>query len=1155
MEALTVGGGPHGAETADHTMTFYERLDAAADLLRRRGRVSYRALKREFDLDDAFLEDLRAELVDVQRVARDEGGTLLVWIGDERPAAAPTPDDPVPAPPAPASGGEAERRHVTVMFCDLVGSVALASRLDPEDLGQLLEAYGNAVDEVVRRFGGVIARRVGDSLLIYFGYPHAHEDDAERAVRAGLRIVGALRDLYARLGPALAALRDIPLQVRIGLHTGLAVMGAMGDGAHRDDMAAVGETPNLAARVQGLAEPDAVLFTEATHRLLRGRLVCVPLGSRSLKGITAPVQVYRALREPEVADGGEEAIAPLSPLIGREREVGLLLDRWAQVVEGLGQVVLLSGEAGIGKSHLVHVLKARTVHTPRRLLEARGSSHHQQSAFHPVTELLQRALGFERCPAAEERLARLEDLVSRVGVSPADTVPFLAPLLALPLPEVRYPPLLLSRERRRQRTLETVVALILELAARQPVLLIVEDLHWVDPSTLECLGLLVGQAPTTRLLALFTARPEFRAPWASRAHMTPLTLGRLRRAQIEALIGAVAGGKALPPAVVEQVATKTDGVPLFVEELTKMVLESGLLREDAGHYHLVGPLPPLAIPATLQDSLMARLDRLATVKVVAQIGATIGRTFSYGLLRAVAGLPDPALQRELGDLVEAELLYQRGAPPEATYTFKHALIQEAAYQTLLRSTQQQYHERVARALEAQFPQIVETQPEILAQHYTQAGLGGPASAYWQRAGQRAAERSASAEAISHVTKGLESLADVPDSRERAQRELSLQLMLGPALMAMKGQAAPEVGQAYARARELCRQVEDPAQLFRVLRGLWNVYVVRAELSTAREVAEQLLALAERMDDAGLRVAAHRSLGVTLFYLGELEGARAHLERGLVLYGPIQRGIDAVLYGEDPGVGCGSFLAWTLWLLGDVDQAWQRAEAAVVRARGLSHVPSLAFALNYAARLHQHRRERQATQDVVDELIALSEAHGFAQRLATGRIQRGWARAEGGDLAGGLAEMRESLAAYQATGGEVARPFFLGVLAETYGKAGRPDEGLAAVAEALALAQTHGERWWEAELLRLRGRLLLAQGIDSPAAAEAEASLVEALDRARGQRAKSLELRAAMSLSRLWQDRGKRDQARDLLAAIHGRFTEGFDTADLQEARGLLRELS
>jgi predicted ATPase len=920
-------------------------------------------------------------------------------------------------------------------------------------------------------------------------------------------------------------------------------------------MAAVGETPNLAARLQGLADPDTVLLSEATHRLLRGRLVCAPLGPRALRGIAAPIAVYRAVREPEVADGLEGLGAPLLPLIGREREVGFLLDRWAQVAEGVGQVVLLSGEAGIGKSHLVHAIKVKTAGTPRRLLEARGSPHHQQSAFHPVTELLQRALAFEECPAAEERLARLEDLVTRLRARPADVVPFLAPLLTLPLPETRYPPLLLSRERRRQRTLEAVVALILELAARAPVLLIVEDLHWVDPSTLECLGLLVEQAPTTRLLALFTARPEFRAPWASRAHVTPLTLSRLRRAQIEALIGAVAGGKALPPAVVEHVATKTDGVPLFVEELTKMVLESGLLREEAGRYHLAGPLPPLAIPATLQDSLMARLDRLATVKVVAQIGATIGRTFSYGLLHAVAGLPDAALQRELGDLVEAELLYQRGVPPEATYTFKHALIQEAAYQTLLKSTQQQYHARVARALEAQFPQIAESQPEVLARHYTQAGLGGPAVAYWERAGQRAAERSAAAEAISHVSQALALLANLPDTAERAQRELSLQLMLGPALMAMKGQAAPEVGRAYARARELCRQVEDPAKLFRVLRGLWNVYVVRADLTPARELAEQLLTLARRMDDTGLLVAAHRSLGVTLFYLGELESARTHLARGLTLYASIQRDTDAVLYGEDPAVGCGAFLAWTLWLLGEMDQARQRVDDAVARARRLAHVPSLAFALNYAARLHQHGREREATLAVVEELIALSEAHGFAQRLATGRLQRGWAQADGGDLAGGLAEMRQSLAAYQATGGEVARPFFLAVLAETCAKAGHTDEGLAALAEATALAQTRGERWWEAELHRLRGQLSLAQGPGSPAAVEAEDSLREALDRARGQRAKWLELRAALSLSRLWGDRGKREQARDLLAEVYGRFTEGFDTADLREAQALLRELS
>jgi class 3 adenylate cyclase len=613
-------------------MTLYEQLDRVVELLARRGRASYRALKREFELDDETLEDLKVELVDAQGVARDEGGQTLVWLGS---AVAPPATGHQPALiPAPT----AERRQVTVMFCDLVASTELAARLDPEELRDVLRAYQDVADQVIHALGGVIARYVGDGLLVYFGYPQAHEDDAQRAVRAGLRIIGAVRALHAQLAPRIAALRQTPLRVRIGVHTGLAVMGAIGNGSHRDEMAAVGETPSIAARIEGLAEPDTVVVSNTTRQLLRGAFLCEALGLRPLTGNAAPIALYTIVGEPDASAVADGVAGRLGLLVGREQEVGLLVERWAQATEGVGQVVLVSGEAGIGKSRLVQALKAHAGVEPHTELECRCLRHHEHSAFYPVRDVLRRALDIDASQSSTAQLAQLDEALRHNGGLPRDAGDLLAPLLAPAPAGAGGEAPSLNPERQRRRTLEVVVTLLLELAARQPVLLIVEDLLRVDPSTLEWLALLVEQAPTARLLVPLTARLDFHAPWTSHAHTAPLVLARLRRSQIERLILAVADGKALPPAVIEQAVTKTDGVPLFIEELTKMVLESGLVREAGDHYELAGPLPPLAIPATLQESLMARLDRLDTVKVVAQIGATIGRSFSYRLLHAVSGL-------------------------------------------------------------------------------------------------------------------------------------------------------------------------------------------------------------------------------------------------------------------------------------------------------------------------------------------------------------------------------------------------------------------------------------------------------------------------------------------------------------------------------------
>jgi class 3 adenylate cyclase/DNA-binding NarL/FixJ family response regulator len=690
-------------------MEFFELLDEVAAVLRQRGRVSYRALTRQFDLDDALVEDLKLELIEAQGVAADEAGMFLVArekLADAAPPAAeagassPARPEPGAAPRSteegpgaslptattePAGGEaipdgwgaqEAERRQLSVLFCDLVGSSALAAVLDPEDLRKVLDEYQRLCAGVIERHGGVIARQVGDGLLVNFGYPHAHEDDARRAARAGLAIVAGLPKLNARLARRFAALRTQPLQVRIGLHTGPVVVGALGDSTYRDPMAVVGETPNIAARLQGLAEPDALVVSGATRRLLGATFLCDNLGLHTLMGIAAPIAVHRVRAEREDIEPGEAAIGigRLTPLVGREQEIAVLIGRWERSKDGLGQVVLLTGEAGIGKSRLVQELKAHVAREAHIRLQGRASPYHQQSAFYPFIDLLQRPVHFERADSAETKRDKLAAALRQYQLPVDDLLPWLASLLSLPAEPSAPAPGDLTPQQQRQRTLQALLALVLQPAAREPLLLILEDLHWADPSTLEVLETLLMQAATARILIVLTARQDFHVSWSTSAHLTLLTLTRLRRTQVERVMAAVSGGRVLPPAIVEEVARKTDGVPLFLGEVTKMVLESDLLCEGASGYELAGPLPPLAIPTTLQDSLMARLDRLAATKLVAQLGATIGRSFSYELLRAVAGLDEETLTAELRKLVEAELVYQRGFPPGATYTFKHALI-------------------------------------------------------------------------------------------------------------------------------------------------------------------------------------------------------------------------------------------------------------------------------------------------------------------------------------------------------------------------------------------------------------------------------------------------------------------------------------------------
>jgi class 3 adenylate cyclase len=981
-------------------MTFEEILDQALAMLQRWRRVTYRTLRLQFQLDDEQLATLKDELLYSQPQVVDDAGRGLVWTGDADPPPALAPSPPprgpaerpqaqtAPVAPTPVTphSADAERRQLTVLFCDLVDSTALSSQLDPEEYRDVVRAYQTACTAVVQRYDGHVAQLLGDGLLAYFGYPQAHEDDAHRAIQTGLGIIEAIGTLNTRLEYD----QGLRLAVRLGIHTGLVVVGEIGGGGRQEQLA-LGEVPNVASRIQGLAEPNTIVIRAASYRLVQGYFECQECGAQALRGVSQPIAVYRVLQ----ASGAQSRLEiastrGLTPLVGRESEVALLLERWQQVKAGQGQVVLLTGDAGIGKSRLVQTLKDQVANEPHMRWECRSSAYSQNTALFPLTDLFQRILRFEASETPDAKFAKLKHALSQYRLPLEESVPLFAPVLSLPLPEHHYPPLNLSPQRQRQKTLETIIAIVLELAEHQPVLFILEDLHWTDPTTLEFLGLLVEQVPTAAIYTLLTCRPYFQPAWHHRSYLTEITVNRLSNAQVEQIVAGITDGKTFPAAVLQQILTKTEGIPLFVEELTKAILESGQLKALDGHYELIGSFSTFAIPATLQDSLMARLDRLVTAKAVAQYAAVMGRGFAYDLLQTVSQLDAATLQRELRRLVEAEIVYQRGVLPQAIYVFKHALIQDAAYESLLKSTRQQYHQRIALVLESQFPETAEAQPELLAQHYTEASLIEQAVGYWQKAGQRAVQRAAHVEAIRHLTKGLELLQTLSETPERTQREVDMHIAFGASLIATKGYAAPEVGKTDMSAQQLCQHLEDPYQLFPVLRGLWSYYLVRAELQTAHALGKQLLALAQQVQDAAMLLGAHRALGATLFFLGAADSADTHLAQGLALYDPQQHRAQAFLYGADTGVVCRSHAAHTLWVLGYPDQGLARNDEAVTLAQPIVHPYSLCYVLHMAMVSHQFRREGRAAQERAEACISLAKEQGFPYQMAFGAILHGWA---------------------------------------------------------------------------------------------------------------------------------------------------------------------
>lgn len=1134
-------------------LTFEQCLNETVAMLRRQQRVSYRALKRQFGIDDAFVEDLKSEIVEVLELAADHEGRMLVWKGGGAAATNPVssevpPDGELQArAPAVAPMAGAERRQLTVMFCDLVGSTELSAQLDPEDLRDVLHRYQDETAAAIRRFEGFVAQYLGDGMLIYFGYPQAHEDDAERAIHAGLEILVAMQALNRARFEGRTR-----LSVRIGIHTGPVVVSEVGSGERREHLA-LGETPNVAAKLQALAAPDDLLITAATRRLVEDGFVFAQAPPLALRGRADPVDTYRVLGLREVEPG--PGLASAAPVLGRDTEVQLLAERWARCREGIGQVVLLRGEAGIGKSRLVGSLRERVAPEAGTCITFRCSPYFTNSALHPVITHLAQLLGFTREDTAEARLAKLERALQGYGFADPGTIPLFAALLSIPVPSDRFAPLELSPPELKRRTADALTAWLIEETRRRPVLVVFEDLHWADPSLIELLTLLVEKTPVVPMLLLLVSRPEFRTPpaWDGRSHISPLVLGRFGRADAEALLTQLLRGKTLPADVVRHIVDKTDGVPLFVEELLKTILESGVVEEESGKYRLRGPLLETAIPTTLQDSLMARLDRLASAREIAQIAATLGREFSYDLIRAVAPVDPLALDQALARLVEADLIYVRGAAQGAQYVFKHALIRDAAYQSLLKSRRSFFHDRIARVMDERFPEIRETQPELLAYHYTEAGLADAATDCWQRAAQRAIERSAYLEAIHHLDSALRLNKSLAVTPQATRRELLLLTSYGLALTPTRGYAAPELEQTYARAHELSRQIGEEPEILPLLNGMWSFYLVRAKYEAARELGEQMLRLADRSDSPVARIQANRALGVSLLYAGGLEPGLAHIEKANALYDPERHCAFAFrLNGLDLGVSVLSFAAWGAWLLGRPARALQRIEQMQALAKRVDHPYNSAWVLTFSPWIHQMRREVAQTLAQTEAGIAFATEHGFALFRVMGMILHGWALAMGGRTEEGIEELRRGMEGYFRTGAGSSRVHWSVLLAEAYLAAGRFDEGLRVLREAEE-SQT-GERYYEAELHRMRGELHLARaGGDTMDAGEVRRCFEQALELAHAQGARSLALRAAMSLARLARRSGGTQSADKTLAGVYGTFDEGLESADLQEAAALLKE--
>jgi predicted ATPase len=1037
-------------------------------------------------------------------------------------------------------------------YCALQGSIfspCAGNRYDTLAAAAPISAYQKSVAVTVERFGGFVAKYMGDGVLVYFGYPQAHEDDAERAVRAGLELIQAVGALKS----------SAPLQTRVGIATGLVVVGDLIGAGEAQERGIVGETPNLAARLQGTAEPNIVVIAESTRKLLGNLFELKDLGAKEVKGIAEPVRAWAALRASSFESRFDALHGiGLTALVGREEELELLLRRWSRAKNGEGQVVLLSGEAGIGKSRLTAALMERLAAETHTRLRYFCSPQHTDSALYPIIGQMERAAGFAHDDTAQAKLDKLDAVLAQSFTPPQDVALF-AEMLSLPN-DGRYAAPELTPEQRRQKTLEALTAQLEALSRQKPVLMTFEDAHWADPTSLEAFSRVVNRLKTLGVLLIVTYRPEFEPPWIGRPYVTALILNRLGEGQIAAIIDSITGNKLLWPSVRQDIIERTDGIPLFVEEMTKAVLEAES-ESDAQQTAAAVPSPALAVPASLHASLMARLDRLGGAKDVAQIGSAVGREFPHALLAAVAGKPETELASALDRLIAAGLLFRQGVPPRATYLFKHALVQDAAYGTLLREPRRALHARIAETMESEFAEIAENQPELLARHCAEAGLIEKAASLWGQAGQRSQARSAMVEAVEQFKRALDQIATLPSTPTLRREQINLQVALITPLIHVKGYAAPETKAAAERTRLLIEQAEalgeppeDSLLPFSVLYGYWVTNFVAFNGVAIRELATQCLTLAEKQRETVPLMIGHRLMGHALLLTGDIAEGRAHYDRAIALYDPVKHRPLAMRFGVDIRVAILPFRSLALWVLGYPEAALADADCALHDAREIGHAATLMYALDHATMFaHIHCGTYTAARTELEELLALADEKSAAFWKAFGMMNQGCLFTLTGKASDAVHVITSGMAAYRLTGATIHVPLYLPYLARAHAELGQFDDAWSCIDEAMTVAEAAKQKVYEAEVHRTAGEIALKDS--DPDEAKAQAYFERALQIARQQQAKSWELRAAMSMARLWRDQGKRDEARDLLAPVYGWFTEGFDTRDLKEAKALLEELA
>ena len=1033
---------------------------------------------------------------------------------------------------------QGERRQVTVMFCDLVGSTEMSARLDPEDLRQVLRAYQRVCAETIVRYDGFIAQYLGDGILAYFGYPYTHEDEAERAVRGGLAVLKSIGEM--------GELPTGEFQVRIGIATGPAVIGDLIGHGSISQIAITGKTPNLAARIQQVATPGTLVIAASTRRLVVRKFKCTTLGTHQLKGIGEDLQLWQVLRELSDAEQFEAKRAERIECIGRNRELGLLLDRWQLATEGSGQAVVVSGEAGIGKSRLASALREQLRTEALIRIRLQCAEQYRNSPLQPVINHLRRAADIAVDDLVNAKLDKIQKLVAREGGR--EDVPLIASLLSVPLGS-RYPPLIMSPLRQRVRTLEVLIGQLLGLSAKTPVLLEVEDAHWLDPTTEETLINLLDRLQNQKLMMLVTTRPEYSSRLVDHPRSMTVVLGRLGPNDTRQMISTVAGVELLPPEIVESILLKTDGVPLFIEELTKDLIESGLLNPHEAMSGLDAAPLPVSIPSTLQDTLRARLDRLSAVKDVAQIAAAIGRSFAYGIVAAVLRQDDDALRAALNRLVESKLIYQHGVPPEAIYAFKHALVQDVAYEGLLRSQRIALHTRIVEVIETQFPLIAESEPEVVAYHCFRAELGEKALTYWLKAGTDAVSRSANVEAISHLRNALQCLRAVASDDKRTSLELELQLILGQALIAVRGYTAGETTLAFARAEQLVEKIGDVRQRYAALYGIFVGHLIAGRINMATETIGRMYELASTDVDSAYSCLAYRLRGSLSFFRGDLPAAESELQRSVSLYGPEQQKRLAFHFGPDTGSAAQIFLAMTEWLRGKPTSSARSARSAITIARQLENALTLGQVLTLAAQLHYMSQDFEGMLRLSKEGSESCERIGVRYFGAICNLYQIWALAWNSARADHIEEFQRSLALYAEMGSELQLGLFDVMLAQLFLRSQRPAEAARQAEAAIEKINANGERWWAPEIHRTLGNALLALPI--PGEKEAENCFRHAVAEARHTGARMLELRAATSLGQIFLRRGDQANARLTVEPLFSQFGEETDSHDFRDARDLL----